>query len=131
MVRGSLVLHDSGALPELAADLYHDGLGSLLHRAHVEGGEDEGEHGTDEQANQHQWIGQGQIQDLLGVALDNVHIGHQQSQRGQRGGTDGETLTGGGGGVAQRVKGFSAIADLLGQACRRRCRLRDRKRQIE
>ena len=49
-----LALHDAGDLPELAADLQHDGLGGGLHRAHGVGGEDEGEHGADEQPHQHQ-----------------------------------------------------------------------------
>ncbi|CAN4006287.1 hypothetical protein BFDFBN_BFDFBN_06805, partial [Dysosmobacter welbionis] len=78
VVRVCLVLHDARDLLELAADLHHDGLGRLLHRAHGEGGEDEGQHGADEHAHQHRGAGQGEVQHLLRVLLDDVHVADQQ-----------------------------------------------------
>ena len=80
VVRVCLVLHDARDLLELAADLHHDGLGRLLHRAHGEGGEDEGQHGADEHAHQHRGAGQGEVQHLLRVLLDDVHVADQQGQ---------------------------------------------------
>ena len=111
-----LVLHDARDLLELAADLHHDGLGRLLHRAHGEGGEDEGQHGADEHAHQHRGAGQGEVQHLLRVLLDDVHVADQQGQGCQGGGADGEALAGGGGGVAQRVQCVGPLPDALRQA---------------
>ena len=131
-----LVLHDAGDLLELAADLHHDGLGGRLHGAHGEGGEHEGQHGADEQADQNGGAGEGEVEasQLPSWLLDNVHVGDQQGQSGQGGGADGKALAGGGGGVAQGVQGVGTVADLLGQAgssqrCRRRCRPRGRRRR--
>ena len=111
-----LAFHDTGDLPELAANLYHDGLGCGLHRAHGHGGEDKGQHGADEQANQHSGAGQGEVQVLHGTVLYNVDIGDQQSQRGQGSGADGKALAGGSGGVAQGVQGVGTVTNFFGQA---------------
>ena len=111
-----LVVHDARDLAELAADLHHDGLGGLLHGAHGESGEHEGQHGADKQSDQNGGTGEGEVQSLWGLGLHDVNIGHQQGQRGQGGGADGEALAGGGGGVAQGVQRVGALPDFLGKA---------------
>ena len=80
-----MTVHDTGDLAELAANLDHDGLSGLLHGAHGEGGEYEGQHGADEHTDQHGGAGEGEVQSLSGVLLDDVHIGDQQGEGGQLG----------------------------------------------
>ena len=81
-----------------------------------EGGEDEGEHGADEQADQNGGAGEGEVQGLGGVLLNDVDVGDQQSQSGQGCGANGEALAGSSSGVAQRVQSVGALTDLFGQA---------------
>ena len=113
VVRVGLAFHNAGDLPELAADLHHNGLGGTLHTAHGEGGKDEGEHGADEDTHQYGGVGEGQVQHMAvaqGIQLhvDHVHIADQQGQGGQGGGADGEALAGGVGGQGDAQGGQHA-----------------------
>ena len=72
---GRPCFHDAGDLPELAADLHHDGLGSRLHGAHGHGGEDEHQQGADEQANQSY-----RVEQVNGSEVNGMRISREQSQ---------------------------------------------------
>ena len=89
---------------------------ALLHRAHGERREHERQHGPHEHAHQHRRAGQREVQRLRRVLLHDVHVAHQQGQRRQGRGADGEPLARGGRGVAQGVQRVRPLPDVLRQA---------------
>ena len=112
VVRFGCPLHQPGNLPELAADLIHDRHRRPAHGLHGEGGEQEGQHGAGEGANDHRVV---QEVDLFDLGRYGER--RQQRQRGQRGRANGETLAGGRSGVAQCVKRVSALSDFGIKLC--------------
>ena len=73
--RAAGAVHDAHDLSELPTHLDHDGLGGLLHSAHGERGEHEGEHGPQKQPHQNQGVGEGQVQGGHLVQVDDLRVG--------------------------------------------------------
>ncbi len=100
-------LHQPGDLFELAAHLDDHLLGRPAHSGHGEGGEEEGQHGADEQASHDD-----RLADVDDRHPDHGLEGGEERQGGQGGGADGEALADGGGGVAHGVELVGALANL-------------------
>ena len=74
-------------------------MGCLGNRLHGHGREKEGEHASDEQADDDMGV-----QDINGAKLYCLRIGHKQGQGGQCGGADGKALADGSSGVAHGIQ---------------------------
>ena len=101
---------------ELCAHFEDDALGALSDGGHGEGGEEEGEHGAYEHADEDDGVRDGKgelkVEAVLGdegLYLD-VERG-EQCEGGEHGGADGEAFARGGGGIAEGVEGVGASAD--------------------
>ena len=127
-------------LTELSAHLFHHLLGGTSHSLHCESTEQEGGHGADEGTYQHARVHQvhlevvhevgygsvdsvnlltGQVHDDIARAVHrNLHlldIGSQQGQGREGGRTNGEALTGSGGGVTKSIECIRTVAHLFTQ----------------
>ena len=94
-------------------------MGCLGYGLHGHGGEEEGEHAADKQADDDMGV-----EDIYGGKLHCLCIGHKQGQGGQRRRTDGKPLTDGSGGVAHGIQligdfthGFVQSGHLRDSAC--------------
>ena len=111
--------HEARDFAELTADFLHHLARGLANRGHGHGGDQIGNDAADEDADDHQGIG-----DVDGIQTNGLGVGHEQGQGGQSGGADGESLADGGGGVAQGVQfigdraGFGAKFGHFGDAAR-------------
>mmetsp|Transcript_6763 Transcript_6763/g.22192 ORF Transcript_6763/g.22192 Transcript_6763/m.22192 type:complete len:577 (+) Transcript_6763:629-2359(+) len=121
-----LAFEETRDVTELALDFDDNSAGSLAHGEHGEGSEQERQHGTENDTGEHIGIGEGHgggqatrvdtgtihacVRDILDV---RVH----QRKRGQDGGANGETLTGGGSGVTEGVELVGALANFVGDTC--------------
>jgi hypothetical protein len=110
-----LALAQARDLAELAAHLFDHLVGGPTDGVDGERGEQERQHGAEEQADEHL--------DLADVEVEHAALGQQrglerleQRQRGEGGRADGEALGDGGGGVAERVEAVGDLAD-LGSRC--------------
>ena len=113
-----LAFEETRDVAELALDFNDDGTGSLTHGKHGEGGEEERQHGADDDTGEH--VGVGEQHGLSQATRAGAEFvrnildeGVHQGEGGQDGGADGETLTGGGGGVTERIESVGAVADFL------------------
>mmetsp|Transcript_1004 Transcript_1004/g.2179 ORF Transcript_1004/g.2179 Transcript_1004/m.2179 type:complete len:416 (-) Transcript_1004:987-2234(-) len=113
VVGAGCALHQTIDGVELAADLLHHGQSSLAHTLHGHGREPVGEHSTKQQASKHLGVQDGGV-DQINLGASDVCT--EQGQRHQSGGTNGETLADGSGGVAGSVQGISALTDVLTHA---------------
>ena len=96
--------HQPGDFSELAADLINDGHRRPPHSLHGKSGEEERQHSAEEYA--HNGLVVQQIDHLY---LGRNREGRQQSQRSQRGGTDGKSLSCGRCGVPQGVQSVGPL----------------------
>ena len=136
VVRGALTGEDALDLAELPADLDHHLGCRASHCVHREAAEEERHHRTDEHACKHCRIHQADVVvvkdveyacsggvNLAGYAvhqfsctvernLDLLDVGCEECKCGECRGTDGEALSGGGGGVAEGVEDVGALTDL-------------------
>ena len=131
---------------QLAAYFFHHALGSATHGVHGQTAEQEGKHGTNEDTQQHLRVHERHVErghELSDVHLGNLsavehsvaevaglegltvvdsgnlellNVGGKKGKGGQSGGTDGEALTGSGGGVAQCVQSVRAAAHVITQS---------------
>ncbi len=106
-----LPLQDAGDLPELAAHLGDHLVGRLRDGVHRERGEGEGQHAAQQQADDH--IGR---EDIDARQLHLLGIGYEERKRGQRGGSDGEALAHGRGGIAHCVQLVGDLAHVRVEA---------------
>ena len=108
---GAVVVLHLG-LVELQAHLEDDGHGALSNGEHGEGTEQVRKHGAEEQATDD---GRALEVDDATVAGEAglLHVGGDEADGRQHSGADGETLTGGGGGVSESVEGVGAVAHVF------------------
>ena len=106
-------LQDAGDGPELAADLLDHAVSGLGDGLHGQGGEDEGQHAAQQQAD-----GDPGVQDVDAGEVDahGLGVAHEEGQGGEGGGADGEALAHGGGGVAHGVQLVGDLTDGVLQA---------------
>ncbi len=110
VIRLGGALHDAGHFPELTAHLVDHLVGSLAHRLHGHGGEQEGQHAADEETYDN-----GGVQEIDGSQLHCLAVGCEEGQSRQGRGTDGKALADGGGGVTHGIQFVGDLADFLGQ----------------
>ena len=84
--------------------------GRTAHGINSHGGKQEGQHGPHKQAGHDAGVG-----NVDGVDASHAHVGGKQRQRGEGSRADGEALTDGGCGVANRVKTIGTFTNFLGQ----------------
>ena len=107
--------HETGDFTELAAHLFHHVARGSADGGHGHRPDQEGQGAAEEQADHHHRVHDVERQHLP-RRCHRGGEGREQRQRGQRGGTDGETLANRGGGVAQRVEAVGDLANLWSQA---------------
>ena len=100
--------HNAGDLTELTADFFDHAVSSLGNGVHGHGGEDEGKHAADEQADNYVGVCQG---DGVGGKAGGLSKGYEQSQSGQSSGADCKALAHCRGGVADSVELIGDLAD--------------------
>ena len=101
---------------ELCAHFENDALRTLSDGGHGERGEEEGQHGADEHADENDGVGniksELKIQAVLSDERLDLHIERRkQGQGGEHGGADGEAFARGGSGIAERIECVGASAD--------------------
>ena len=123
-VLGSVfTFEDAGAFGELATDFCDDGACGFAHGVHAEGGEQEGEETSDEKADEHFWIvegeldcGFGEFADVLQVGFEFFDVGAEEYECGESCGGDGVAFGDGFHGVTDGVKFIGDCAHFFGQA---------------
>ena len=120
-------LHDARDLPELAPHLVHHAPARDADGVHGQGGEDERNHGADEQADQH--IGLREVETRRDPLRRQIlDVGGEEHHGGEARRGDGVALGDRLGGVAHGVEGVGDVARTLlteappSRRCRRRCR---------
>ena len=115
-----LAFEETRNVTELALDFDDDRTGSLTDGKHGEGGEEERQHGTEDDAREDVRVGEEHgISQAAGAARAGtgerniLDVGVHQRKGSQDGGADGETLTGGGGGVTEGIELVGALTDFF------------------
>mmetsp|Transcript_79924 Transcript_79924/g.120121 ORF Transcript_79924/g.120121 Transcript_79924/m.120121 type:complete len:463 (+) Transcript_79924:126-1514(+) len=108
-IRLSGTLHESLNGVELTANLLNDGSSGLTNGKHSEGSEKVGEHGTKEHAREHNGVTHVDQALDIGLGLESGEQG--DSSKNSR--SNGESLSGGGGGVSEGIKIVSDLTNAL------------------
>ena len=113
-----LAFEETRNVTELALDFDDDRTGSLTDGKHGEGGEEERQHGTEDDAREDVRVGEEHgLSQAAGAAIARerniLNVGVHQGKGSQDGGADGETLTGGGGGVTEGIELVGALTNFF------------------
>ena len=111
---GGVGIEKVGLLIKLALNLHNHGHGGLTDRLHGHGGKGKGDHTTDDEEGEGQRLEHVDTKREEGIirrVTDAGDEGTEQSQRHKGGGSDGETLADGGGGVTGGIEGIGLLTD--------------------
>ena len=110
----AVAFQQAGNFTELAANLLNHVHGRIADRGHGDGGDQERHQAADEQTDQNFRVADVQVEGRVGDG-DGLHVGGDNSQRGQCRRTDGEAFADGRSGVAQFVQRVGDLAGFFAQ----------------
>ncbi|VTR67620.1 hypothetical protein DESC_610203 [Desulfosarcina cetonica] len=115
VIRLGGTFHDARDFPELTANFLNHGTTGFADGLHGDGGEQIGQQATDEQTDDDSHVGkvEGHGGFTVAMHLEFHHVGSEQHQSSQTGGTDGVALGDGLGGVTNGIQRVGDGADAL------------------